>query len=80
MIKSIAKFVLVATVATMAVTMAATPSLAAKKKAAKACTPLSWCATKCSGNTCAGGMWCALDGKQYPTLTGCVEPFCTPKC
>lgn len=80
MMKSIAKLVLAATVASLAVSMSVTPTLAAKKKAAKACTPFTWCATKCSGNVCAGGLWCGADGKQYPSLTGCVAPFCNPKC
>jgi hypothetical protein len=25
-------------------------------------------------------VWCGVSGKAYPTLSGCVEPFCTPKC
>jgi hypothetical protein len=81
MMKSMAKLVLVAAVAGMAISVAATPSFAAKKKAAsKACTPLTWCATQCSGNSCKSGVWCGASGKAYPTLTGCVDPFCTPKC
>jgi hypothetical protein len=80
MLKSIAKFVLAATVAATAVSMAS-PSFAAKaKKKAASCVPLSWCAAKCSGNVCATGMWCGADGKWHQGITGCVEPFCTPKC
>jgi hypothetical protein len=80
MLKSISKFVLAATIAATAVSMAASPSFAAKKKMSKACTPLTWCATQCSGGSCKSGVWCGVSGTAYPTLTGCIEPFCTPKC
>ena len=80
MMKSIGKVVLVAAFAIAAVSVASTPSFAAKKKSAKACTPLTWCATQCSGNSCKSGVWCGVSGKAYPTLSGCVDPFCTPKC
>ncbi len=73
--KLIAKFMLVAVVAMMAAAVS-TPSFAAKKKAAPAkCTPPKYSVAKCSNNVCTM-TWCGVDGKQYPSLLWCVQPFC----
>lgn len=75
MLKTISKFVLVAAVAATAVSFS-TPSFAAKKKAA----PTTCVAPKYTTGACAGGLCkmnrCGLDGKWYPSLIMCVEPFC----
>ena len=75
--KSLAKFLLVGTVAVMAVAVTAAPSEAAKKKKGAAlCTPGFICST--------GGkvMACGGDGKWYAAVLTpvCFEPFCPPKC
>ena len=78
MLKTISKFVLVAAVASMAVSFS-TPSFAKGKKAKKAApaTCVAWTYTK---SQCANG-WCGMnrcgpDGKWYPSLMGCWEAFC----
>ena len=81
MLKTISKFVLVAAVAATAVSFS-TPSFAAKKKK-KAAAPATCVAPKYTATTCANGLcnmaWCGLDGKWYPSLMMCWEPFCPPK-
>ena len=76
MLKTISKFVLVAAVAATAVSFS-TPSFAAKKKAAA---PATCVAPKYTTAACNNGLctmtWCGLDGKQYPSLMMCWEPFC----
>lgn len=78
--KAIAKFVLVAAVASMALSVS-TPSFAAKKKAAKpaaasaACLPGTYTKTTCNNGVCQMA-WCGIDGKRYPSLFWCWEPFC----
>lgn len=80
MMKMIAKFVLVATVASMAIAMSMSPSEAAKKKAkvAASCSSPSWCAKDCTGALCA---WYYCNGGAWTKTPGvCAEPFCQPKC
>ena len=76
MLKTISKFVLVAALAVTAVSFA-TPSYAAKKKAAA---PAACVAPKYTTGTCNNGLCtmtrCGLDGKQYPSLVMCWQPFC----
>jgi len=78
MLKTISKFVLVAAVAATAVSFA-TPSFAAKKKA-KAAAPAACVAPKYTMGACTNGLCsmtrCGLDGKWYPSLMMCWEPFC----
>lgn len=70
MLKTVSKIVLVAAVAASF----STPSFAAKKKSA-ACVAPKYSVAKCSNNVCTM-TWCGLDGKQYPSLLWCVQPFC----
>lgn len=76
MLKTISKVVLVAAVAATAVSFA-TPSFAAKKKAAApvACVAPKYTTAACNNGLCAM-TWCGLDGKQYPSLMMCWEAFC----
>jgi hypothetical protein len=80
MIKLISKCVLVAAVASFALAGATTMSHAAKKKAAKPAPVASCVAPKYAKAACANGLcrmqWCGVDGKWYPSLMACWEPFC----
>lgn len=82
MIKTIAKCVFAATLAAGAMTVATTPSFAAKKK--MAAKPVAACKVPSSVRNCTNGLcnisWCGADGKYYPTPIFCLEPFCiSPK-
>ena len=76
MFKTISKFVLVAAVAATAVSFS-TPSFAAKKKAAAAttCVAPKYTTGACANNMCKMS-YCGLDGKTYPSLVMCAQPFC----
>lgn len=79
MIKLLSKCVLVAAVGSFALAGTTTLSHAAKKKAKPA--PVASCvAPKYTAVGCAGGVckmqWCGVDGKWYPSLMMCWEPFC----
>lgn len=81
MIKLLSKCVLVAAVASFALAGTTTLSHAAKKKAKAAPVAAATCAApKYTTAACAGGIcrmqWCGLDGKWYPSLLVCAEPFC----
>ncbi|MDT3683638.1 MAG: hypothetical protein RO009_01160 [Pseudorhodoplanes sp.] len=81
MIKLLSKCVLVAAVASFALAGTTTLSHAAKKKAKAAPVAAATCvAPKYTTAACAGGVcrmqWCGLDGKWYPSLLVCAEPFC----
>jgi hypothetical protein len=69
MLKTISKFV-----------SFSTPSYAAKKKAKKAAAPVACVAPKYTTGTCTNNLctmtWCGLDGKQYPSMAMCWQPFC----
>jgi hypothetical protein len=77
MLKTISKFVLVAAVAATAVSFS-TPSFAAKKKKAAAPVACTW--PKYTMAACTNGLcsmtFCGADGKTYPSLMMCWEPFC----
>ena len=80
MLKTISKVVLVAAIAATAVSFS-TPSFAAKKKkmaASAACVAPKYTTAACNNGLCSM-TWCGLDGKQYPSLMMCWEPFCPPK-
>jgi hypothetical protein len=74
MLKTISKFVLVAAVAATAVSFAS-PAFAAKKKAAAKCVAPKYATATCNNNVCTM-TWCGLDGKMYPSLLLCWQPFC----
>jgi hypothetical protein len=76
MMKTASKIVLAVAIAATAASFS-TPSFAAKKKAAAAaaCVAPKYSVAKCSNNVCTM-TWCGLDGKQYPSLLWCVQPFC----
>ncbi|MES1155448.1 MAG: hypothetical protein ABUL48_03360 [Pseudorhodoplanes sp.] len=74
MLKTISKVVLVAAIAATAVSFS-TPSFAAKKKAAASCVAPKYTTGACTGTVCKMS-WCGLDGKWYPSLMVCVQPFC----
>jgi len=81
MIKLLSKCVLVAAVVSFALAGTTTLSHAAKKKAAAKPAPVATCmAPKYTTASCASGLckmqWCGLDGKWYPSLMVCAEPFC----
>jgi hypothetical protein len=82
MIKLLSKCVLVAAVASFALAGTTTMSHAAKKKAAakKPAAAAACVAPKYSTASCANGwcrmQWCGVDGKWYPSLMVCAEPFC----
>lgn len=75
MIQSISKLVLVAAVAALAVTVTSSQSMARGKKAA-ACAPV-WSAKT---HTCTNGVCtmlrCHADGKWYPSMVMCWQPWC----
>ncbi len=80
MIKLLSKCVLVAAVASFALAGTTTLSQAAKKKAKAAPVAATCMAPKYTTASCANGLcrmqWCGLDGKWYPSLMVCAEPFC----
>jgi hypothetical protein len=74
---------LIAGVATLAIAVTTTPSLAAKKKKVAAkpatCTAPASMRGPCNNGVCQIN-WCGVDGKWYPAPLFCVEPFClSPK-
>jgi hypothetical protein len=79
MIKLLSKCVLVAAVASFALAGTTTLSHAAKKKAAKpavaTCVAPKYMTAGCAGGACKM-QWCGVDGKWYPSLMMCWEPFC----
>jgi hypothetical protein len=81
--RSIKRVLLLAAVATAALSVAAVPTEAAKKKqaAAKGCALVSTCAANCKGNACELRT-CGSDGRLYtPFLTrACTQPNCPAKC
>lgn len=74
MMKTASKIVLAVAIAATAASFS-TPSFAAKKMKAAACVAPKYSVAKCSNNVCTM-TWCGLDGKQYPSLLWCVQPFC----
>lgn len=76
MMKLTSKFALVAAVAALAIAGSATDSMARGKKATAACAPV-W---SLKTNACANGMCsmlrCQPDGKWYPSLAMCWQPWC----
>ena len=79
--KSIAKILLVGSVAMTAMALTAAPSQAAKKAAAAPCVPGWVCTGKCKGNTC-NVMACNYQGKWSAAVftPTCVAPVCPARC
>jgi len=76
MIKLTSKIALVAAIAALAITGSTSDSMARGKKMAAACAPV-W---SVKTNTCANGVCsmlrCQPDGKWYPSLAMCWQPWC----
>lgn len=78
--KILSTCVLAAALALMGLSVSATVSEAAKKKAAPAaCTMPSYKTVACKGDpSLCAVQRCGIDGKWYPSIP-CIEPFCPPK-
>ncbi len=76
MIKIVSKFALVAAVAALAIAGSAGESMAkGKKKASAACTPGALKTAACGPAGCTMNR-CWADGKWYPSLFVCWQPWC----
>ena len=81
--KSITKFLLIGTIAVVAIAMSAAPSDAAKRKRAAAsgsCSDAGLCAAPCNAQSC-GIMICDWHQKKWvPTAMECLAGQCPNKC